>query len=190
MKERIEDKLLITKNNLFDFKKWINNCGFRQFSNRKINSIYFDNKGFDAYLNSIEGVTPRKKIRLRYYNNDNKIFNFEIKSTTATTRFKSVTNKIKINKILKFGYYDNLYGMCKKKTKVSYERCYFTNEKFRITIDTNIVYTKKNFKINDKNIIVELKTEPKYKQDIIDSFPFLRQRFSKYGNSIKLLYGL
>ena len=117
MKERIEDKLLITKNNLFDFKKWINNCGFRQFSNRKINSIYFDNKGFDAYLNSIEGVTPRKKIRLRYYNNDNKIFNFEIKSTTATTRFKSVTNKIKINKILKFGYYDNLYGMCKKKQK-------------------------------------------------------------------------
>ena len=72
MIERIEDKLLITKDNLFDFKKWIYSQGFEQFSSRKITSIYFDNKNFQSYIDSVEGCVPRKKIRVRYYNNDEK----------------------------------------------------------------------------------------------------------------------
>ena len=31
-------------------------------------SIYFDNKEFQTHQDSIEGVVPRKKIRLRTYN--------------------------------------------------------------------------------------------------------------------------
>ena len=40
------------------------------YPKRKVNSIYFDTKDLDFYLNSEEGVLPRKKMRLRWYDKD------------------------------------------------------------------------------------------------------------------------
>ena len=46
-------------------------CGFNQiFSQRKIDSIYLDTRNFDFAKDNINGVSARKKLRFRWYNND------------------------------------------------------------------------------------------------------------------------
>ena len=69
MSFRNEEKLHLSKSKIFLFKDFLYKKKAKKiFDTRKINSIYFDNKNFDMYNHSIEGLVPRKKIRLRYYN--------------------------------------------------------------------------------------------------------------------------
>ena len=66
MSFRKEEKLKIPPNNIFLLKKMIiNNEGKNLYPSRTINSIYFDNQKLSMYTQSIEGVVPRKKIRIR-----------------------------------------------------------------------------------------------------------------------------
>ena len=101
------------------------------------------------YLDSIEGVTPRKKIRLRIYNDanflkDNINVNIEKKVSSVEGRFK-VTKKITdVNKFLNYGVYDNSYGNCYPRIIVSYKRSYYQFENYRMTIDEDICYEKFN----------------------------------------------
>ena len=68
MSFRREEKLKISSSKIFHLKKWIiENEGKKIYPARKINSIYFDNLNYSMYNQSIEGVVPRKKIRLRMY---------------------------------------------------------------------------------------------------------------------------
>ena len=58
--------------------------GKKIFPNRNIQSVYFDNKFFDMYNDSEEGVLPRKKVRMRNYpDKDKKGYNFETKISTV-----------------------------------------------------------------------------------------------------------
>ena len=52
-----------------------------QFQDREVNSIYFDDQNYSAIKQNIEGVSSKKKYRLRWYGNLNKITNsvFEVK---------------------------------------------------------------------------------------------------------------
>ena len=77
MSFRIEKKLFIKKENYFDFKKYLFDKGISQlYEPRKVNSLYFDNKQLGMYYDSIEGLLPRKKIRIRNYPDDNQNNNF------------------------------------------------------------------------------------------------------------------
>ena len=49
------------------------------YPKRKISSIYFDTKNLNFHLNSEEGVLPRKKIRIRWYDDNLKEIFKEIK---------------------------------------------------------------------------------------------------------------
>ena len=70
MSFRIEEKINLHKNNLFYIKDWLlKNESKVLFPTRIISSVYYDNDNFDMYQNSIEGVVPRKKIRIRFYPN-------------------------------------------------------------------------------------------------------------------------
>ena len=63
MSFRIEEKLFIKKNYILDFKKYINSkLAIKIYEPRIIESLYFDNKNFQMYKDSLEGVTPRKKL--------------------------------------------------------------------------------------------------------------------------------
>ena len=42
------------------------------YSERRINSIYFDTPNFDLALNHINGFQERRKVRIRYYGNIDK----------------------------------------------------------------------------------------------------------------------
>ena len=68
MSFRIEEKLYIKSEHLIDFKQFLIKRSAKQlYRPRLIKSLYFDNLNFDMCNDSIEGVVPRKKIRIREY---------------------------------------------------------------------------------------------------------------------------
>ena len=187
MSFRIEEKLNLRAENLTDFKKYIfNNSSEKLFKSRKIKSLSFDNNNFGMYGDSIEGLVPRKKIRIRNYPNDkDNNFYLEVKNSSVEGRFKTrkIINDNKTFELEKNGILDSQYGICFPKFIVSYDREYIKYQGVRISIDTNIIY--KNYKNNnyfsDKRIIVEIKTSIDKNVDFLtEKFPFQRIRFSKY----------
>ena len=89
MSFRIEEKLFIKKNFISDFKKFISSKSSEKiYDPRIIESLYFDNKNFEMYKDSLEGLTPRKKIRIRYYPEQNGELFFEKKISSVEGRFK------------------------------------------------------------------------------------------------------
>tara|TARA_Y100000591_G_C21712082_1_gene634067 strand:- start:98 stop:550 length:453 start_codon:yes stop_codon:yes gene_type:complete len=146
------------------------------------------------YNESIEGLVPRKKIRIRNYpeDNDKKIY-FEVKNSSVEGRFK--TRKIIDIKDFEYykssGVFDNQYGVCYPKLYVKYVREYSVLNDVRISIDKEIKYMdyKTNIEINDNRIIVELKTSiNKNLDELREDYPMQRIRFSKYCFGIQSLY--
>ena len=191
---RVEKKIFIKKENLLDFKEKISSIGaINLYKSRKVQSIYFDNINKDMYNDSIEGLNPRKKIRVRNYpDNINKYFFLEYKISSIEGRFK-VNKEISQKKFDEFklnGIFDKKYGLCKPILNVIYDREYLINSNVRITIDTNIIYNmyNNNFFKSDKDIVVELKTSINQNIDeLFEKFPFQEIRFSKYCNGVDLL---
>ena len=194
MSFRIEEKLYIKSEHLIDFKQFLIERSAKQlYQPRRIKSLYFDNLNFDMYNDSIEGVAPRKKIRIReYLNADDKNYYLETKHSSVEGRFKTrkILNNKDVNFYKKSGCFDSQYGTCLPNFYVTYEREYSAIEDIRISIDRNLVY--KSFKssniYNDKNCIVEIKTSIKKNlDDLIKLFPFQRIRFSKYCFAVDTL---
>lgn len=184
---RIEEKLYIKTENLINFKDFLNKKSARQMhESRVIKSLYFDNINLDMYNDSIEGLVPRKKIRIREYPNaGDKNFYLEVKNSAVEGRFKTrkIINKKSFDNYKKIGIFDSQYGVCLPNFYVTYERDYLLIDDVRISIDKNLTYqnymTSGIFK--DNNSIVELKTSiNKDLDDLVKLFPFQRIRFSKY----------
>ena len=197
MSFRIEEKLYLKNKNLFDFKRLlIKKSAKRLYESRIIESLYFDNYNLQIYNDSVEGLVPRKKIRIRNYPNniDSKIY-FEIKNSSVEGRFKTreIINKKLFQKKVSNGIFDYQYGMCLPKIYVKYNREYFLFKDVRISIDTNIFYRdyKTNYQLNDDRVIAELKTSiTKNTDELIEDFPIQRIRFSKYCFGVEKLYHL
>ena len=201
IQKRQEIKFLVDKKYFFDLqlKKKIK----KLFPSRIINSIYFDTVSLNFFHDSEEGISPRKKVRIRYYNTDFEDLNLEIKHTNSYWRTKYV-KKFNINNfsnslIVKETQDINLTP----KTKISYLRNYYSCEIGRITLDTDVnckrIYSIKNsfktdsatkIKILDREkIILELKTSNKYsKYDATKFFKHRDTRMSKYCEAIKKLF--
>ena len=194
MSFRIEQKLYVRKENLLDFKEFLNKKSAKGIHKpRIIESLYFDNHQLDAYRESLEGLVPRKKIRIRYYpnNEDQKIY-LEIKNSSVEGRFKTrkILTKDQFQEKLNQGIFDNQYGTCYPKIYVNYEREYFLFKDVRISVDTNIQYRNydTNFVFNDDKVIAELKTSiNKDLNELTEDFPSQRIRFSKYSFGVEKL---
>ncbi len=195
MSFRIEDKLYINENNLYDFKKFLENKSANKiYTSRTIESLYFDNQNFQIYNDSIEGIVPRKKIRIRKYpkNKDKNIY-YEIKNSSVEGRFKTreIINSQKSNEVIAKGVFDNQYGLCLPKLYVTYDREYLSFKDVRISIDTNITYRSydTNYETKDNRVIAELKTSINKDLDELNKeFPIQRIRFSKYSFGVEKLY--
>tara|TARA_B100000886_G_C20264196_1_gene424211 strand:- start:166 stop:765 length:600 start_codon:yes stop_codon:yes gene_type:complete len=194
--------------------------GFNEvYKERTVNSIYFDSFNYDLYNQSINGDLKRKKIRIRWYENESKIFSFlEIKQKEGEKGFKSRYDLLPIisdqnisREFLKNLLYksniknkDLLITFDKYSPKLicSYKRKYFisSNQKIRLTIDYKISYS--NFfyessissinKIYDSKIVIEYKYDYFLASEFFISENILnlrRTRFSKYSNGIEILYG-
>ena len=197
MSFRIEKKFYFNKKNSFNFYNWLKKEKIEKiFPDRLITSIYLDNKYGQMYLDSEEGCVPRKKIRLRYYNNDITNCLFEIKSSLSNGRYK-ITKKKELLKS-KSHYFDKQYGDCSPALQVSYNRSYFSYKNIRVTYDQNISYKKIVFNdlislkyFRDENNVVELKNNYLQNEDYIRSnVPFQFLRFSKYCRGYQKIKGL
>tara|TARA_Y100000589_G_scaffold189135_1_gene179029 strand:+ start:7257 stop:7871 length:615 start_codon:yes stop_codon:yes gene_type:complete len=201
MEPRIEQKLELTNAEYLNILYWLKNKGSEiMYPRRIICSRYFDTYDLMMYNNTLEGITPRKKIRIRTYNswifeNSKNSFNFEIKKTTKKNRYKSIQKNIDIENFIKNGIYDDLYGLCRPKVDISYEREYFNLDGIRITIDKNINYKmisnnglKPLLKTVDKLNVLEIKADISNNiNELANKFEFPRTRFSKYERAIQLL---
>tara|TARA_B100000161_G_C33549081_1_gene414504 strand:+ start:161 stop:757 length:597 start_codon:yes stop_codon:yes gene_type:complete len=191
MSFRIENKIKLTKSdfNLLKIKLFEN--GMKNlYPIRKVNSCYFDSSNLNCYYDSEEGLLPRKKIRVRWYNNTN-LYNKETKVSSIEGRFKKseYLNFKSINQLLNHKFYDNLYGCLKPKLIVTYSREYYSFKNIRLTFDYDITYEdlRSNFNQSffDKENVLEIKA------DIFTSIEKLESlikvpssRFSKYCRGI------
>ena len=200
MSFRKEKKFLVDQNHTFTK---INNFLFSNkfkkiYPDRKIYSVYFDNKNLDMFQDSEEGVVPRKKIRIRWYNSryPKQNYFFEKKINSVEGRFKTsekiISNSFELS--LRKGFHDNLYGQCKPKIMISYKRSYFeNNNKIRITIDRDIKY-KKNiyselvYRKNKNDLVLEIKYQNFENLHLLKELPVREIRYSKYNNGILNIY--
>ena len=193
MSFRREIKSTLNRSKTYKLLSWIKaNGGEILYPERTVNSIYFDNSNLEMYRESVEGVLPRKKIRLRIYKNENLIENFirksqlEYKISSVEGRFK-ISKKSFISSVSKLSIKDRLYGLCEPKLNVTYKRVYYKVNSIRLTIDKEIRYKKIKFKkiipfvVKDNLNVVELKYKNENQDQIIlNSVPFQFNRFSKY----------
>ena len=179
----------------------------KQYEDRYVNSIYFDNKNLDSVKENLDGVVSKKKIRLRWYGSHNLIQNprLEVKLKMGYLNTKKIFElknfKIKfsennlnnINSILLKKY--NFLNNYKIVTSTHYIRKYFISiiNNIRATIDTDIFYKKlrqlNNFNLNNKDSrpILELKYKTADDDYVRANLKNLTLRFSKNSKYINSL---
>ena len=205
---RIEKKFVFGKFYESNIIKILLTNGFTEtFSSRKINSIYLDTQNFDFAKDNINGVSKRKKIRFRWYNNNlNEIFleeknkqNFQVNKIVSKIPFlvdkdyivrdlKRYLDKNK-NKVSNYNY--------KFVLKTNYTRSYWVSadKQLRATVDTNIKTSSINslYNLFDLNeTILEFKFHPDKEEHFRNlyssqNFIFRTKKFSKYIQSFNIL---
>ena len=195
MSFRKEKKYKLSASDFIKIKKELLSQQMKNlYPSRIINSCYFDNKSLSIYHNSEEGVVPRKKIRVRWYDKI-KIFKKEVKISSIEGRYKYNENLPKLNsldQVINLNLIDNLYGNLSPKIIVTYSRQYFLFNKLRVTFDSNITYTNltstKKLIFRDKDCVMEVKVPINCGDDYIENLlPFPTSRFSKYSRGIEHL---
>lgn len=194
MSYRIEEKIRVSQSDGFVLLNELNNKGFKkQYPDRKISSIYFDNNNYKIFEDSEEGLLPRKKIRIRYYPQSkiNK-YSLEIKISSIEGRYKTsrVINNGEMSHYIENSYYDNLYGPVSPICIVEYIREYYIKGSIRITFDKNIKYINYKNKVffDEQNSVIEIKANPDLDRDYINKLiPHPRKRFSKFSESVRNL---
>jgi len=192
MSFRKERKFRLSCSDFLKLKGSLFKKGMRGLYNeRVVSSLYFDTLDFYFYRASEEGVLPRRKLRVRWYDNDMAKLSMEKKISSVEGRFKisnSLTKK-EFQFLLKKGFFDKDSGLLRPVVKVSYNRAYFTLNKLRMTFDTSISYAFYSPKVylNDPESVMEVKTSFNCDDDYINAvIPIPDSRFSKYARSFQL----
>ena len=156
-----------------------------QYPKRNVNSIYFDNLKLKSIRENLDGVSNKKKIRLRWYGNQKTLFNpvLEIKSKRG---YETKKESFKLNKLNKISFLEpkslekileEINKFIKPKNKLypilttHYERQYFISNqnKVRATVDYNLesIYLKNLSELQiKKNFFPECILELKYSTTI------------------------
>lgn len=202
---RIERKFIIGLTNNDFFEKILKlNCFHNPYKNRTVNSIYFDTNDYSFLRANIDGISFRKKIRIRWYNSDlNNIFfeekvkrNFLVSKKIEKINFLFYINSFQksldkyINSEINNNLIDSNYKIV---LKTNYNRSYWlsNDKKIRATVDTNLK-TSPGYNL-DKNIhlsdsILEFKYLPKYENYFRNFFKEIESglravKYSKYVRS-------
>ena len=178
----------------------------KNFIQRKVNSIYFDDYNSNSILENLDGNNLKTKFRLRWYG-DKKLIKspvLELKKKESYINSKELF-KIKNFKKIKFSKknINFLLNQLKKKfifllnksaiSSTHYNRLYFISSKknVRATIDFNINYfdIKNYINLNkySKSIILEIKYLNKDDEIVrknLENISFRISKNSKYLNSL------
>lgn len=197
MSYRLEKKFRVTVGEFISLQNQLLKQGMvRLYESRKIRSLYFDSRNLGMFNDSEEGILPRKKVRVRYYNDESK-FSFEKKISSIEGRYKQ-TKSLKhlscVSDLLNEKFFDNQYGLITPSLLVNYDRAYFSFKSMRITFDCNISYSAHydRFKkiSRDPENVVEIKVLPNVPEDYIFSHvPYATSRFSKYSRGLLICSG-
>jgi hypothetical protein len=164
------------------------------YPKRIINTLYYDTELHSMFNDSEEGLLPRKKVRIRWYDDVRKA-NKEVKISSAEGRFKTSTfANVKSELTIPLSLYESSYGVIYPSLFVSYTREYFSFESMRITFDSSIQYAnyRQSRKIlhEDGECVMEVKTDLDVPDDYIESIlPFPTARFSKYSRGFLISSG-
>ena len=205
---RVEKKFVFGKYQEDYIKKMLVTYGFSElFVPRKISSVYLDTFNFDFAKDNINGVSNRKKLRFRWYNNDlSKIYLEEKKKRNFFVK-KNIHNldiyisKDKIISELKHYFFRKLKLYNEHNYNfvllTNYDRSYWisNDKKIRATIDTNLQTSPINDllrKLNLNETILEFKFLPKEENNFrnlfsVNNFNLRSKKFSKYIQSFNIL---
>jgi len=202
--ERIEKKFIYLNGDISYFYFLISGMFIKTFSERTVNSFYFDTENYKDVWDNINGYSDRKKIRLRWYD--------DLKNSEVFIEKKEKKNFITHKEVSKIGNFSNFnllnkfinsqdfkkyelkysnYNL-KKTILVEYKRNYYElpNKKLRVTVDNyiKIFYNYPLGFINLDKTIVELKYDLKnssYVNLFVKENKLLNRnrKFSKYVNS-------
>ncbi len=196
MSFRKEKKYRLTFSELAILKQKLLNSGMTNlYPPRIVNSCYFDTPELKLFNESEEGILPRKKIRVRWYDKSSK-FTKEVKISSLEGRFKYQKKNIKVQNLenlLNIKIFDNSYGELMPILNVSYKREYFLFKELRVTFDENISYTflrsisKPSY--IDNECVMEVKAPINCNDNYIDNLiHYPTTRFSKYARGCILNY--
>mgnify|MGYP001207416413 CR=1 FL=1 len=173
---RYERKFILNNNminNIFDLRSYLSINIENHYDQRRVNSIYYDTYNFCLSEIAKNGISERKKIRIRYYGElDNLLypkleikykyglmgrkktydvpFDFLNENKFSIVSFNQINNSHDIN--------INLIKTSEPKLIISYKRNYFLSccKRFRFTLDSEIIFKtfdKDNLKQNfNKNL--------------------------------------
>lgn len=205
---RVEKKFVFGKYTEDFLKKILITNGFaKYFVPRQISSIYLDTLNFDFAKDNINGVSRRKKIRFRWYNDDySKIYleeknkqNFFVKKNISKA-IDFVNQKDLVQNLKK--YFLNLDKINNNFNyqfvlKTNYLRSYWisNDKKIRATIDTNLNTSPINNlsrRLELNETILELKFSPSNENFfrnlfIQNNFNLRSKKYSKYLQSFYIL---
>ena len=197
MSFRKEKKFRVTVSDFYKFQDQLYQQGMETlFEPRLITSVYFDTADLKMFNDSEDGVLPRKKVRIRWYDG-NKIFTLENKTSSIEGRFKvtsKLENYISESELSAMNRMDAQYGNVQPTLKVSYKRSYFVFNEMRITFDKDICYQNLKYadrrKYYDPERVIEIKIPANCPDDFVETFiPFPTARFSKYSRGILFSLG-
>lgn len=205
---RIEKKFVFGKYKVDFLEKILISKGFiKSFSSRNVSSIYLDTFNFDFVKDNINGVSQRKKIRFRWYNDDfSKIYleeknkqNFLVKKNIS----KAINLKKDQNLVQNLQKYflslDQIYNNFNFRfvLKTNYLRSYWINNEknIRATIDTNLSTSPindLNRKLDLNETILEFKFSPSNEglfRNLFsqNNFNLRSKKYSKYLQSFSIL---
>lgn len=190
MSFRKEKKFKLSKYEFDSLKNKLRIKGMQTlYAKRVINSLYYDTEPYDMFSDSEEGLLPRKKVRIRWYD-DIERANIEVKISSLEGRFKtSCLANVKSESSLPQSLHDSNYGLISPSLFVTYTREYFSFESMRITFDSNIQYgnyrRSRGLRHKDGECVMEVKIGIDLSDDYIESMlPYPTSRFSKYSRGM------
>ena len=198
MSFRKEKKFRLSYSDMTEIKKGLLLAGMTTLHPlRVISSCYFDTKSLVLYHESEEGVLPRKKIRIRWYD-ENVLFTKEVKISSVEGRYK-YTNVLSLVRSIadfeKLNIFDTEYGKLNPVLIVKYEREYYSLKGLRITFDKNITYSDLRFNtkptFRDSECVMEVKVPADCSDDYIEGIiQHSTSRFSKYSRGLLYADGM
>ena len=172
LKENKNTKIPIRIFTVWIFEKWF----FKQYDDKTINSIYFDDKYSSFFKSNLDGDFLRIKPRLRWYGKDLQNVNHEFKIKKGFVGIKIINKEILKNisqkdKILEKcnEYHSKAFQLqLNVSSSIKYVRSYFIHpSRIRLTIDREI-FSKQASASNFINMPFEV-IEFKYKPEL-DTF--------------------
>ncbi len=179
---RLELKFAAPRVGIPELEEALSTSFTREFPTRSVHSIYFDTPGLLLFEEAEEGINPRMKYRVRWYDDAKDSLAIEIKQSESLSRLKSV-HHLPVGSEMPTHLHTRR-GLLAPVALVSYRREYFSSERGRLTIDNNVTTTvlRNGRTQHHRMSVAEFKT-PFHAASVNADYAriFTTDRFSKYS---------